>query len=207
MDTCHLKNRDPYAYIQLMVGLLALAFGIVFILKSGLGMNPWNVFHVGITLHLPLTLGRVIQIVGLFLIVISFFLGVSPGVGTLLCMIFVGIFVDVINPWIPPMNSYVYQGVLLLLGILCIGLGTGLYINSNLGAGPRDSLMLALHKKTKKSIQLVRNSIEITVLITGFILGGPFGVGTIAFALGIGPVVQFFLKVVPKREIPEIAQV
>lgn len=195
----HIKNSTPLAYVQLMMGLWALAAGIVFILKSNLGVTPWNVFHVGVTYHVPVTLGRVIQVVGLILIVVSLGMGRYPGVGTVLNMIFVGIFVDILNPWVPPMNYYIYQGILLLLGIFCIGLGTGLYINSNLGAGPRDSLMMVLHKKTGKSIRLVRNSIEITVLITGVILGGPFGIGTIAFALGIGPVVQVFLKIIPER--------
>jgi uncharacterized membrane protein YczE len=200
MDKFHLKNRDPYAYIQMMAGFFMLATGIVFILKSNLGMSPWSVFHVGITNHTPLTLGRVTQVVGLGIVVLSLAFRIYPGVGTLLNVIFIGVFIDLVNPYIPFMHHYSTQTGILLGGILFIGLGTGLYINANLGAGPRDGLMLGLHKKTGRSIRLVRNSIEVTVLVTGFFLGGPVGIGTVAFALFIGPSVQFFLKVIPKRE-------
>lgn len=200
VDKFYLSNRDPLAYIQLMVGLFLLAAGIVSILKSNLGMGPWSVFHVGVTNHLPLTLGRVTQIVGFAIIVGSLFLGIYPGVGTVLNMFFVGVFIDLVNPLVPPMEDLLFQAALLLCGITLIGLGSGLYINANLGAGPRDGLMLGLHKKTGKSIRLVRNSMEITVLVTGFFLGGPVGVGTVAFALAVGPSVQFFLKMIPERE-------
>ncbi len=200
VDKFYLSNRDPLAYIQLMAGLFLLAAGIVSILKSNLGMGPWSVFHVGVTNHLPLTLGRVTQIVGFAIIVGSLFLGIYPGIGTVLNMFFVGVFIDLINPLVPPMEDLLFQTALLLCGITLIGLGSGLYINANLGAGPRDGLMLGLHKKTGKSIRLVRNSMEITVLVTGFFLGGPVGVGTVAFALAVGPSVQFFLKMIPERE-------
>ena len=200
VDRFCLNNRDPLAYIQLMVGLFFLAAGIVSILKSNLGMGPWSVFHVGVTNHFPLTLGRVTQIVGFAIIMGSLFLGIYPGIGTVLNMFFVGVFIDLINPLIPPMEDLLFQAALLFCGIALIGLGSGLYINANLGAGPRDGLMLGLHKKTGKSIRLVRNSMEITVLVTGFFLGGPVGVGTVAFALAVGPSVQFFLKKIPERK-------
>jgi len=199
MDRFYLKNHDPLAYIQIMTGLFLFAVSIVTILKSNLGMGPWDVFHVGVTNHLPLTLGRVSQIVGLLIIVGSLFLNIYPGIGTILNMFFIGFFVDLINPHIPFMHDLLYQIAFLACGIILMGLGSGLYINANLGAGPRDGLMLGLHKKTGRSIRLIRNSMEITVIITGFFLGGPVGVGTVAFALAIGPSVQFFLKVIPER--------
>ena len=192
-------NRDPYAYIQLMAGLFLFAASIVSILKSNLGMGPWSVFHVGITHHVPLTLGRVSQLVGLVIIIFSLGLQIYPGVGTILNMIFIGFFIDIINPYVPVMDTFFYQVTLLGCGIVLMGLGSGLYINANLGAGPRDGLMLGLCKKTGKSIRLVRNSMEITVLVIGFFLGGPVGVGTIGFALAIGPSVHFFMKVIPER--------
>jgi uncharacterized membrane protein YczE len=199
MDRFYLENRDPYAYLQLMIGLFFLAAGIVFILKSNLGMGPWSVFHVGITHHLPVTLGRVTQIVGLIVIIFSFLLNIYPGIGTILNMVFVGVFIDVVNPYVPPVDTHVHQITLLGCGIILVGLATGLYINANLGAGPRDGLMLGLSRKTGRSIRLVRNSIEVTVLCGGFILGGPVGVGTVVFALAIGPAVHFFLDIVPER--------
>jgi uncharacterized membrane protein YczE len=199
MDKFHLENRDPLAYIQIMGGLFVFAAGIVFILKSDLGMGPWDVFHVGVTNYLPLTLGRINQVVGLIIIVVSCFLSIYPGVGTVLNMVFIGLFIDIINPYIPFMDGIVFQILFLAAGITLMGTGSGLYINANLGAGPRDSLMLGLSKRTGKSVRLVRNSMELTVLIIGFFLGGPVGLGTVAFALTIGPSVQFFLKIVPER--------
>lgn len=199
MDKFYLENKDPLAYIQIIIGLCVFATGIVFILKSNLGMGPWSVFHVGVTNHVPLTLGRVSQIVGFIIIVGSLFLDIYPGVGTILNMVLIGFFIDLVNLYVPYMNVLPLQILLLASGIILMGLGSGLYINSNLGAGPRDGLMLGLHKKTEKSIRLIRNSMEVTVLVTGFLLGGPVGVGTVAFALTIGPVVQYFLNIIPKR--------
>ncbi len=199
MERFHIKNRDPFAYLQIMVGLFIFALGVVSILKANLGMGPWDVFHVGVTNYVPLTLGRVNQITGLSIIVVSYLLGIYPGVGTLLNMVFIGFFIDVVNPHVPSMDTLPSQVGLLFLGVILIGVASGLYINANLGAGPRDSLMLGLSKKTGKSIRLVRNSMEVTVFVTGFFLGGPVGVGTVAFALAVGPSVQFFLRIVPKR--------
>jgi uncharacterized membrane protein YczE len=198
MDKFYLENRDPLAYVQIIAGLFVFASGIVFILKSNLGMGPWSVFHVGITHHVPLTLGRVSQIVGFIIIVGSLFLDIYPGIGTILNMVLIGFFIDFVNFYVPYMEALPFQIGVLTLGIVLMGLGSGLYINSNLGAGPRDGLMLGLHKKTGKSIRLIRNSMEVTVLVTGFFLGGPVGIGTVAFALAIGPVVQYFLQVIPK---------
>jgi len=161
-------------------------------LKSNLGMGPWSVFHVGITNHLPLTLGRVSQIVGLIVILFSLFFKIYPGIGTVFNMFLIGFFIDLVNPYVPSMNNHLSQITMLACGIILIGIGSGLYINANLGAGLRDGLMLELSRKTGRSIRLIRNSIEITVLIIGFFLGGPVGVGTVAFALTIGPSVQFF---------------
>lgn len=199
MRTFYLDNRDPLAYVQILVGLFIFASGVVFLLKSNLGMGPWNVFHVGITTQVPLTMGRVTQIVGLVIIIVSIFLGMYPGIGTILNMIFIGLFVDIMNPVIPLGSNIFIQILMLGAGITLIGMGSGLYINSNLGAGPRDSLMLGLSEKTGRSIRLVRNSMEITVLVLGFFLGGPVGVGTVAFALAIGPLVQGFMNVIPER--------
>lgn len=199
MDKFHLSNRDPYAYIQLIIGLFVFAAGIVLMLKANLGMAPWSVFHVGITNHFPLTLGRVSQIVGLIVILFSLFFKIFPGIGTLFNMIVIGFFIDLINPHVPSIHNHFSQITMLALGIILIGIGSGLYINAKLGAGPRDGLMLGLSKKTGKSIRLIRNSMEITVLIIGFFLGGPVGVGTAVFALAIGPSVQFFLKLIPER--------
>jgi uncharacterized membrane protein YczE len=152
-----------------------------------------------VTNYLPLTLGRVTQITGLMIIIVSFLLGIYPGIGTILNMILLGFFVDLINPFVLSIHQIPLQFLFLAIGITLVGIGSGLYINSNLGAGPRDSLMLGLTNKTGKSIRIIRASMEISVLATGFFLKGPVGIGTVAFALGIGPAVQFFLKITPKQ--------
>jgi uncharacterized membrane protein YczE len=199
METFHLDNRDPLAYIQIMGGFLFFAAGVVSLLKADLGMSPWGVFHVGVTHHLPLTLGRISQLVGLAIIIFSLLLGIYPGIGTVLNMFFIGLFIDLINPYVPYVTGHLSQAVMVGIGVLLVGIGSGLYINANLGAGPRDGLMLGLSKKTGKSIRLIRNSIEISVLVIGFFLGGPVGLGTVVFALTIGPAVQFFMKIVPEK--------
>jgi uncharacterized membrane protein YczE len=200
MDGFSLQKHRPASYFQLIIGLFLLALGIICILKSNLGMSPWNVFHMGTINYLPLSLGRVTQITGIILIILSFFLGVSPGTGTILNMILVGFFIDLVNPFMAVVHHLPFRLLFLATGIMLIALGTGLYINSNLGAGPRDSLMLGLTKKTGKSVRFIRACIEITVLIIGFLLGGPVGIGTVAFSLSIGPSVQFFLKIIPKQK-------
>ena len=199
MHRFHLETRDPRPYLQITFGLFVFAVGIVLILKSNLGMGPWDVFHVGITHYLPLTLGRVTQITGLIIIILSFLLGIYPGIGTILNMILLGFFVDLTNPCVPSTHHLPLQCLFLGTGIMLVGIGSGLYINSNLGTGPRDSLMLGLTTRTGKSIRFIRASMEICVLTTGFFLQGPVGIGTVAFALGIGPAVQFFMKITPKQ--------
>lgn len=199
MDHFHREKHTLFSYSQLISGLFLLALGIVCILKSDLGMSPWNVFHMGTINYLPLSLGRITQITGFILIILSYFLGIMPGIGTMLNMILIGVFIDFLTPFFSSIDLLPFRFVFLATGIVLIAIGTGLYINSDLGAGPRDSLMLGLSKKTGKSIRFIRASIEITVLIIGFLLGGPVGIGTVAFSLSIGPSVQFFLKIIPKQ--------
>jgi uncharacterized membrane protein YczE len=146
-----------------------------------------------------LTLGRVSQSVGFIIILASLFFHIYPGIGTILNMILIGFFIDLINPHVPFMHQLGIQFGMLGFGVLIIGVASGLYINANLGAGPRDSLMLGLSNKTGRSIRLVRNSMEVVVLMIGFLLGGPVGIGTVVYALAIGPCVQFFLKKIPAR--------
>jgi len=199
MNKFRLNIRDLYSYPQIVLGFFLIASGKVFMLKANLGMSPWGVFEVGVTHYLPITLGRVNQIVSLCLIIFSLFLHIYPWIGTLLCMFFVGFFIDIANLFVPTTNFFVYQIIMVACGVLLVGMGIGMYVNANLGAGPRDGLMLGLSKKTGKSIRMIRAMIEITVLVTGFLLGGPVGIGTVAFALAIGPTVQFFLNFFPKR--------
>src|SRR5665648_128648 len=154
-------------------------------------MSPWDVFHMGIVNHSILSLGQTSQIVGLVVVILSIFLGVIPGIGSIFNMIFIGMFIDLIN------NTGLLktQGKMLGKIILIIGIATYFYLRVELGAGPRDGLMEGLVIKLNKPVWLIRGSIEITALIIGFFLGGPVGIGTILLAVAIGPSVEFAFKI------------
>lgn len=182
---------------SLFFGFFLFALAILLALYSNLGMSPWDVFHMGIVKNSFLTLGQTSQIVGFIIIMLSIFLGVVPGIGSVLNMIFIGMFIDLINSTgllVTP-ESMLGKIILLLSAIFIMGIASYFYLQVELGAGPRDGLMEGLVKKLKKPVWLIRGSIEITVLLIGFFLGGPVGMGTILLALGIGPSVQFAFKI------------
>ncbi|MEA4960674.1 MAG: membrane protein [Lutispora sp.] len=181
---------------MLLFGLFLYSAGIVATLYSRLGMSPWEVFHMGIVNHTPLTLGQTSQITGLCILALSYFIGVVPGLASIMNMYFIGFFIDLID------NSGFYKTpdtilgklFLLMLGILMIGWATFFYLKVQLGAGPRDGLMEGLVKKMKKPVWLIRGAIELTVLTIGYLLGGPIGVGTLIIAFTIGLSVQLAFK-------------
>ncbi len=182
---------------SLFFGFFLFALAILLALYSNLGMSPWDVFHMGIVKNSFLTLGQTSQIVGFIIIMLSIFLEVVPGIGSVLNMIFIGMFIDLINSTgllVTP-ESMLGKIILLLSAIFIMGIASYFYLQVELGAGPRDGLMEGLVKKLKKPVWLIRGSIEITVLLIGFFLGGPVGMGTILLALGIGPSVQFAFKI------------
>jgi len=181
-------RRNILRYLALFSGLFIIANGIVFTINADLGVNPWDVFHIGLANQTGITIGRVMQGVGLLLIAVSYFLKVRLYIGTILNMIFLGLFVDLIIGW-----GYVFQPDLLwqrillyLIGVVIFGFGVAVYISANLGAGPRDSLMLALTKASRFRVGTIRTFMEVTVAAIGFLLGGPLGIGTVIFALSIG---------------------
>ncbi|WP_242841149.1 YczE/YyaS/YitT family protein [Clostridium akagii] len=182
---------------SLFFGFFLFALAMLLALYSKLGMSPWDVFHMGIVAHSMITLGRAAQLVGFCVILLSIFLGVIPGIGSIFNMIFIGIFVDLINNMgiIKTPESMLLKILMLLSAILIMGIATYFYLNVELGAGPRDGLMEGLVIKLNRPVWCVRGSIEITVLIIGFFLGGPVGVGTLLLAVAIGPSVQLAFKI------------
>lgn len=183
--------------VLLFIGFFLMSTGIVLLVKAGLGVTPWDVFHLGLANVLPLTFGQVMIIVGLFLVAISWFLEVKPNIGTILNMIFIGVFVDLILSWdlINNAPNLWWQTGYLAFGIVITGLATGLYISVQLGAGPRDALMLAINKRTGLRIRRVRTYMEIFVVTMGFSLGGAVGVGTLIFSVTIGYFTELFLRI------------
>jgi uncharacterized membrane protein YczE len=180
--------------VVLFAGLTLFAAAIVSLLESGLGLAPWDVFHLGIATHSALTIGTAGIVVGLVVLVGAWALGHPPGFGTLANAIVIGALVDVFRAIDAvarlSQGSLPTRVVLLILGIGLFGVASALYIGAGLGAGPRDSLMLVLSRRTGVRIAVVRGAIEVTVVVTGALLGGTFGVGTIAVALLVGPSVE-----------------
>ena len=166
--------------------------GIGLILEAHLGAAPWDVFHQGVADKTGMSVGNVIILTGLVLLVLWIPLRQRPGVGTLLNALEIGVVVDIVMPLIPDADALVVRVAYLVTGLLVIAIGSGLYIGSGLGPGPRDGLMMGL-KERGISVRVARTGIELTVLVLGVLLGGTVGIGTVAFTFGIGPLVQIFL--------------
>ena len=193
--------------VLLAGGLFLFAAGIVLTLRANVGVGPWDVLHQGLTRVLPISFGQANILVGVLIVVTSWRLGIPPRLGTLANMLLIGAFADLIltHGLIPDLSALPLAARLPLdaLGVLMVGFGCGLYIRAGLGAGPRDGLMLALTHRLGFRVAVVRAGIELTVIATGLLLGGTVGVGTLIFALGIGPAIEASFRVlgvpVPKR--------
>lgn len=179
-------------FLYTTIGIAIFAGGILFSVKAGLGVNPWTVFHMGIAGRVGLTQGQVTQIFGLIIIAVSYILGIRPHVATIMNMIMVGGFFDLLNAMnVLPSAQGLYQGIMyIIISITLAAFGGAMYMSGGLGAGPRDSLMLALTTRTGQPVGRIRTAIEVTVLVVGWILGGPVGVGTVILSLTSGPAVQ-----------------
>ncbi|MGG5254937.1 YczE/YyaS/YitT family protein [Neobacillus sp. SM06] len=184
------KGQLAYRFAIYFIGLLIMALGIVFLIKSRLGATPWDVFHVGLYDHLGLTIGSWSILVGFVILGAAAVISKEiPHIGAFLNMLTVGIFIDLymMLPFMVTPESFAGKMAMFLMGILLNAYGMGIYISASLGAGPRDSLMLALTNKTGWKVRNVRAAIEIVVLLIGWKLGGPANWGTILFGLTIGP--------------------
>lgn len=173
-----------------------MALGIVLMVYADLGVSPWDVLHIGLQKTVGLTIGIWNQAVGITLVLITVYLTRKfPGIGTILNMILVGAFVDLIMfiHLLPVPETDVSRWIYLIIGIALMGFGSGMYISSRLGAGPRDGLLLALSDRLNWSIRKVRTWMEVIALGLGWLMGGPVWLGTLLFTLTIGPIMQFFV--------------
>jgi uncharacterized membrane protein YczE len=179
----------------LLLGLALFGLGIAFMARAGLGLGPWEVFHQGISRLTGLELGTVSIFVGIPVLAAWWPLGERPGVGTVLNMLLIGTATNLALGVVPVAVGVPLQLAMMLGGVTTIAVGSGLYLASDLGPGPRDGLMTGLHVRFGWSIRRARTAIELIVLCAGFLLGGTIGLGTVVFALGIGPLVQLALRV------------
>ncbi|WP_031005689.1 YczE/YyaS/YitT family protein [Streptomyces sp. NRRL F-5727] len=186
----HLTRR----LVQLYTGLALYGVSSAMLVRSGLGLEPWNVLHEGLSEVTGLSMGVVLTIVGALVLLLWIPLRQRPGLGTVSNVLVIGAAMDGTLALLPGGHGPAVRIALLVLGITLNGVATGLYIAARFGPGPRDGLMTGLHRLTGQSIRLIRTLIEITVVATGFLLGGSVGVGTVLYALSIGPLAQLFLR-------------
>lgn len=178
---------------QLFAGLVLYGVSMAMMLRSGLGLDPWDVLHYGVATWLPLTFGGVVIATGIAVLLLWIPLRQMPGLGTVANAVVIGLATDAALALIVTSEGLAARSAMLAGGIVLNGLATALYIGAQLGPGPRDGLMTGLVRRTGWSVRVVRTSIELSVVVTGWMLGGVVGVGTIAYALAIGPLVQMLL--------------
>ncbi|WP_405361746.1 YitT family protein [Kitasatospora sp. NBC_00085] len=189
-DTHALGRRLP----QLAVGLWLYGTSMGLMLRSGLGLDPWDVFHQGLQRTAGLSVGTWVTICGALVLLLWIPLRQRPGLGTVANVLVLGAAMDVTLRVAGTPGPLPARIALMTAAILLNGLATGLYIGARFGPGPRDGLMTGLHRRTGRSLRLIRTGIELAVLAGGVLLGGTAGVGTVAYALAIGPLAQFFLR-------------
>ena len=189
-----LKFRDRLGQrlARCTFGLALFAVGISLQMNANIGAPPWDVFHQGVSKQTEISIGKVIVMTGFILLLLLIPLKQKPGLGTILNALEIGLVADLALAIIPEPNNIFIRVVMAALGIVIVAVGTGFYIGSALGPGPRDGLMTGLAKRGIP-IRIGRTAIEVTVLIVGLVLGGQVGVATFAFAFGVGPLVHFFL--------------
>lgn len=180
-------------FIQLQLGLCLFGFGAALMVRSNLGLDPWNVFHQGLSLLTGLSLGVVSILMGAVVMLMWIPLRQKPGLGTLFNIVVIGLALDASLAVLPEISALTARVGLLAGGVVLTAAGCAAYIGAGMGTGPRDGLMIGLNQRLGWSIRVSRLSIEVVVLSSGWLLGGSVGLGTVVFALTIGPLIQIFL--------------
>tara|TARA_B110001452_G_scaffold15347_1_gene12475 strand:- start:57 stop:704 length:648 start_codon:yes stop_codon:yes gene_type:complete len=193
----NLKPRILTSFF-LCLGLVLFGLGEGLLIVSAIGASPWTVFAQGIYLNVGLSVGIITILVSIVVLVLWIPLNQKPGIGTILNALIVGLMIDICIKFVPTPENYIFQLILAIMAVLTVGLGGGIYLVANLGAGPRDGLMIGLQKITNLPIAIVRATLEIIIMSIGWYLGGTVGVGTLLFAFGIGPAVALGLFIVGK---------
>ena len=193
-------NTKPrfYTVIMLITGLFFFGLGEAIIIGSGSGVSPWTVLAQGISIRTDLSVGTTTFLISIGILIFWIPLKQVPGIGTILNAIIIASTIDLTLPYLPQPNETYLKLLQVCIGIFIVGLGSGIYLISNLGPGPRDGLMIGLQKQTGTSIPLIRTILELSAVISGWLLGGVVGIGTVLFVFGIGPCVGIGLTLVEK---------
>ncbi|MFV2120333.1 YczE/YyaS/YitT family protein [Streptomyces sp. Act-28] len=187
-------RRIPRRLAQLTAGLLLYGASSALLVRSGLGLEPWNVLHQGLSRLTGLSIGVVVTVMGAVVLLLWIPLRQRPGLGTVANVLLIGAAMDTTLAVVPTAGGLPARIALMVSGVVLNGLATGLYIAARFGPGPRDGLMTGLHRLTGRSVRLIRTLLEAGVVVTGFLLGGSLGVGTVLYALAIGPLAQLSLR-------------
>jgi uncharacterized membrane protein YczE len=188
--------------VQFVIGLAGMGLGVATMLEANIGVGPWSVFHDGLARVTPLSFGQALMAVGVGVALLAWrWTGQRPGPGTVLNMLLVGPFVDLFRAsgLLPEQHALLPGIVQLLAGVAIMGTATGMYIGARFGAGPRDGFVLGLARVLNRSVRQVRTGLEFTVLVLGAVLGGSVGLGTLLFAVTIGPSMQVSLRLFRRR--------
>ncbi len=185
--------------LALLTGLSGYGLSMAMMVRSGLGLDPWDVFHQGLALRTGMTIGLASAVVGVAVLLAWIPLRNRPGIGTVANVVVIAVTVDLALWLLPTPTSMTVRIALMLGAVVLNAFSTVLYIGAGLGPGPRDGLMTGLVVRTGRSVRLVRTTIEVSVLTVGWLLGGTVGIGTVVYAFGIGPLVQLFVRLTPDR--------
>jgi uncharacterized membrane protein YczE len=197
-------HRPGRRFAQLYAGLVLYGVSMALQIRAGLGLDPWDVFHQGVAEHSGLSFGTVVVITGAVVLLAWIPLRQRPGIGTVSNVIVIGVAVDASLALLPEAGTTPVAVAMLLAGVGLNGVASGAYIGAGLGPGPRDGLMTGLVRRTGGSIRVVRTSIELVVLAVGAALGGTVGIGTLLYAISIGPLVHVLL---PRMTVPQPARI
>ena len=186
-------------FFFLCFGLSLFGLGEGLLIVSFTGASPWSVLAQGISLNVNLSIGTITLLISIAVLILWIPLGQKPGMGTIFNALIIAIMIDLCIKYVPTPSNYIHQLFLAVISVITVGIGGGIYLVSNLGAGARDGLMIGLQKLTNFPIAVVRATLEISVVSVGWYLGGTVGIGTLLFAFGIGPCVALGLYLVDKN--------
>ena len=199
------SSQKPYnfkprfsTFFFLCFGLTLFGLGEGLLIVSFTGASPWSVLAQGISLNVNLTIGTITLLISIAVLILWIPLGLKLGMGTIFNALIIALMIDLCIKFVPTPSNYIHQIILAIVSVITVGIGGGIYLVSNLGAGPRDGLMIGLQKISNLPIAVVRATLEITVVSVGWYLGGTVGIGTLLFAFGIGPCVALGLYLVNK---------